>query len=412
MRNKKYTLMKEKIVFAFLVFLFNSILFISCTEKNEKNEKNEIQDPSVTVIRIDDAAWDKHLCIGTTRNKYFKSFRRIQLETDTNMLIGEITRIILNDDRVYVEDNSVTEALFIFNRDGRFVNKISKKGQGPEEYPHIHHTFYDEFDNTINILTWSGTKGRYKIMSFDRDGKELLKQIPIDWNVWQAERMKDGRYAFHAKCMVTDPNNPNNVFVYSATMQKLYEGLPILPQRIKLGFSTSISGLFFDTNKNMYCTQDDETDVYRFTSDSVVKVYHYDVGKYTFPNEIKYAENRSEIAGNSYIQRIDAFYEGGNYAVAAILCNGSTRLIFYDKTTQEATPYLLLSNPFALEAFGSFECFSDGCVVASKDAGSFVRLFNDPSIIGKEATKELKRQLKYPIQEDDNPVLNIYEFAF
>lgn len=389
------------------------ITIISCNTNGKHAKMNE--NSALATIVVDEKQLDNPKCISTTRNKYFKSCRNVQLETDTNMLIGGIDKVILSDDRIYIMDRFVTRSLLIFDTEGRFVNKISRLGQGPEEYININDIFYDEYEETINLQSFSGTQGRFKIMSFDRDGKVLLKQTPIDLNFWLVDRMKDGRYVFHTKNSTNLPDIISNVFVYSSNMQKIYDDLPIPVESRNKGMSVNAGLLFKGKKGDMYCTKEYETDVYYIGKDSLTKLYHYDVGRYTYPDEFKSWEKSRQIVESyqmsNYIVDIRDFCENDKYVVSIFLYKGGEKIVFYDKHTQETNVYLLLNNPLLLDGFGSFEGITNGCLVSSRPSEIYTRVFNDPTIMGEEATKELKRQFKRPIKEDDNPILYIYEFV-
>ena len=406
-------LIDMKLVRILSVLLCMIIMIMSCNTNCKHTHTDE--NSALTTIVLDEKQLDNPKCISTTRNKYFKSCRYVQLETDTNMLIGRIDKVLLNEDRIYIMDRFVTKNVFVFDKDGRFINKISRLGQGPEEYIDINDIFYDESEQTINIQSWGGIKGQFKIMSFDRDGKELLKQTPIDLRFWLIDRMKDGRYVFHTKNSTNFPDIISSIFVYSSTMQKVYDDLPIPVALRDKGMSVSGGRLFKGKEGDMYCSKEYETDIYQIGKDSLIKLYHYNVGKYTYPDEFKSWEKSRQLAESSqmsnYIVDIIDFYENDKYAVSLFLYKGGEKIVFYDKNTRETQVYFLLNNPLYLDGFGSFEGITNGCLVSSRPAEVYTSVFNDPTIMGEEATNDLKRRFKRPINEDDNPILFIYEFA-
>lgn len=75
----------------------------------------------------------------------------IKLETTEESLIGEITKIKYYNKKFYVFDQNESQSLFVFNSDGKFINKINR-GQGPGE-------IIEPWDFNINedngsILLW------------------------------------------------------------------------------------------------------------------------------------------------------------------------------------------------------------------------------------------------------------------
>ena len=60
----------------------------------------------------------------------------IPLQTEDSLLIGEITKLIVWNDRFYIWDR-MTETIFCFGSDGKAIHKIQRQGNGPGEYPRI-----------------------------------------------------------------------------------------------------------------------------------------------------------------------------------------------------------------------------------------------------------------------------------
>lgn len=89
----------------------------------------------------------------------------IPLETTEENLIGEITRLIFNDGKYYIRStNSMQNAkLFVFDENGKYLQKISKQGGGPEEYIEFK-DFTMTNDNQVVIADYQ------KLLYFDSDG--------------------------------------------------------------------------------------------------------------------------------------------------------------------------------------------------------------------------------------------------
>ena len=215
--------------------------------------------------------------------------------------------------------------------------------------------------------------------------------------------MRDGHYVFHSKNASNEPDITMNVSVYSETMLRLYDGLPIRAGWVNR-LASGDRSLCRDKDDNIYCTSDYTTDVYMVTTDSLWHCYHYDFGKYNFPKDL----NRPEIIEkmgrahqlNDYVLDLEDFYKGENYVVSSVLFKGRYRIIIYDEETQTINSFIA----------SGFKCFSDNNMVLSTPADTYTHLFTNPSIIGDEQTKELKKHFKYPLREEDNPILIIYEF--
>ena len=67
----------------------------------------------------------------------FKSVKCIPLETSDNSLIGEIDKMLIFEDFIFILDASKAKTLFVFDKKGLFIRKIGNIGNGPGEYVRI-----------------------------------------------------------------------------------------------------------------------------------------------------------------------------------------------------------------------------------------------------------------------------------
>ncbi len=126
----------------------------------------------------------------------------IPLETTDNSLIKEYSHITINSDKIVVSDHSQGQ-IFIFDRNGKFINKVARKGLGPEEYQAISLSCVDFDANRIYIWDYN-TLGRVKI--YDFSGK-YIKQLNIGRLPWP-----DQMYVFDRSHLIIhcDQNNLSN----------------------------------------------------------------------------------------------------------------------------------------------------------------------------------------------------------
>jgi len=104
-------------------------------------------------------------------SEFIQKVELVKLQTTTHCLIGDISRVIVNRNRIYVFDiNSST--LFLFNNEGDYINKMNKLGHGPGEY--IKAVDFDIFDNKIYILDYTGKK----ILCYN-EKFEFIKNIEV-----------------------------------------------------------------------------------------------------------------------------------------------------------------------------------------------------------------------------------------
>lgn len=82
----------------------------------------------------------------------FNNVKIIPLETNQKSLIGDIYRINIIDNNIFILDRFNAKSLFIFTKEGEFIRKIGSLGKGPGEYLSPDDFCYDIQNNEILLL--------------------------------------------------------------------------------------------------------------------------------------------------------------------------------------------------------------------------------------------------------------------
>ena len=102
------------------------------------------------------------------------SIEYINLELTDSCLIGGITDMAISRDRMFIFDEQ-QQTIWIFDREGKYQNKIFRKGEGPGEYSHISHFEYDDRKNQIVVLSpW-----KQALLFYTPEG-EYLKTVKLE----------------------------------------------------------------------------------------------------------------------------------------------------------------------------------------------------------------------------------------
>lgn len=116
---------------------------------------------NVTQIQYDEKAEN---VIGI--DKIVDSYSYVRLESGKSSLIGKIDQLLLCDSFIVVVDKRIAKSIFVFDYNGKFINRISRLGNGPGEYLLINHVAIND-NNEVCIL--DNMKGRVTL--FDISGK-------------------------------------------------------------------------------------------------------------------------------------------------------------------------------------------------------------------------------------------------
>jgi hypothetical protein len=87
----------------------------------------------------------------------------IKLQPAPDDIMGTITDVIIKKKYIYALDWS-QRMLFIFDKTGKFVSKLSKKGEGPGEYRIIQSVLMDDNEEYVEVIDiHSGRRLKYAI---------------------------------------------------------------------------------------------------------------------------------------------------------------------------------------------------------------------------------------------------------
>lgn len=137
------------------LFFFSIIIFTSCNKQKDERS-NDIFVPFKS---------DKEI----KASSFIDDFKIIQLSTNDDNLIFQISKIQYLNDKIYIHDLP-GNCVLIFNDDGAFNNKLNRKGAGPGEYMQIF-DFYIDGDNLL-ILDYT----QQAILRYDED-LEFINKI-------------------------------------------------------------------------------------------------------------------------------------------------------------------------------------------------------------------------------------------
>ncbi len=100
----------------------------------------------------------------------------IRLETTEESLIRKALEIVIKDKFIYVRDVD-QQAILLFDLTGKFISKLHKKGDGPDQYLRMERFLVNESEDYIDIFDYRGNNSRvirYSLTTF-----EPLNEYPI-----------------------------------------------------------------------------------------------------------------------------------------------------------------------------------------------------------------------------------------
>jgi len=165
-------LIKRNIIFYFIL----SFLIISCTPSKKRDSnlsysiRNTNKNNKLYTFDIDNSELETIYL-----SKLFKRVNTIILETNQNALIGAINSMQVYKDSIFILDKVGANGVFLFNNEGRFLQRIGNIGQGPGEYTTPSDFTLDIKNKYIYILD-SRTQ---KILKYSFENGNYIKTIKL-----------------------------------------------------------------------------------------------------------------------------------------------------------------------------------------------------------------------------------------
>ena len=98
------------------------------------------------------------------------------LKLDSSEPIGEISKMVVTRDKIFILDAHIAQQIFVFNKTGKLLFRIKNKGRGPKEYISIWDMQVDTIRN--EILVNDALARSYLYFSTD-DGAFLRKETGV-----------------------------------------------------------------------------------------------------------------------------------------------------------------------------------------------------------------------------------------
>ena len=292
--------------------IFACFLFLSCTENTD----------TATTISFNPKT-ERHSVFKTG---VIKRVKLVKLESDS-CIIGEIDKIICNDSLLYILDKYIAKEVFIFTKDGHFVNKISRQGHGKYEYTQLWDIFYDKDKNTLCLLSRSDEK----ILSFSPDGKRIISTSRLP-RMFNSVMPTSGGYIGYMGNSIPDPNIPFNIWTMDKSFNLIEGFLPVAPQlRGRSYMGVNSMSAYRDV---IYFKPEYNNNIYQIKEGKVSKRYILDFGSKTVPDLStidRDVEMGLSILGMKTVSNIYNYIETEEYILMDFVMDAQRWLGIYNK---------------------------------------------------------------------------------
>ena len=347
-------------------------------------------------------------------SSYIESVQYIPLETNNKNIIGNVSKIILSSNYIYIHD-SQTNNIYQFDYKGKFVRNIGTTGNGPNEYVRI--STFSVNSETGNLAIYCEIK--QSIIEFTSEGLPISER-KLGFVCSDFIHYEDG-YMFYG-------GRYPNQFIFKDSFPKQYRLFSIgsdyeinekyLPttynEELLRTAITSESNCLYYTHDNELRLLEKSNGLIYDVNNNMKPIYMVDFYKYTIPVAFFYD---SEISSED-IQRIEksdycylsSFFETDNYIYLSYVVNGFNKMIsqsLFIKGSAEAVNIgPVWVNDIDNIAMPTIIASFNNTLVGYYEAYELRTMIDSNK---KELTPKIT-ELGKIVNESDNPIISIIKF--
>ena len=379
--------MKRNIYLLLLSFVVLSIL--ACD-----NTKNKPEVGGRKIMFVENKS--EHDKLELSQNR-----RYIQLDTQEECLITEITQLLCTSKEIFIFD-VYSQSVFVFSYEGKYLRKLHRIGQGPGEYSMMSAISLNEQDHRISIVDLGS-----RIINYDMDTFECLEQQSID--AVSAEEVAKGEYIAYNSLpvMKKDVKHKFHLLQYDkqGNIEKKY-----LPIDFESGYSMRPIHRFYRQGNDIFFYPPFTSEVYKITKDSCFVCYNVAYENLSFP-PLEYLQS-SEMKGENYISKLYnehyiysvQLFENKDFFVSLFNVEKKGYIGIYDKNRDKGSYFFRKTYLAPNQEIDYFQ-------IVGSCGDDFIAVLKPFDI--KENVKVRDTELGKIInntKEDSNPILMFFQF--
>ncbi len=281
----------------FYTAIVSFFVFVSCNREQTSQHTN-----TITIDASGDFSEDYIIKKGSTA-------KIIPLETNEKALPSSIMKILYYNDKFYIRD-VYGKTVYVFNNQGKFVNKLNGQGKGPGEYIFI--ADFSIEDNKLYILN-----NGHDIMAYNPDNFSFENLVfKSKDNQISHMYLENGYiYAYNAG---SDKIGSMLISIYDPAKENKKD---LLRKRIG-NTSASEGGVWIDSNedftkiiggKGALFNLSNDNIIYLLANNNVTPLYEINFGKYNMPSSVLNQYDKiSEYRSNNKVRKIFRQYLANN----------------------------------------------------------------------------------------------------
>lgn len=328
----------------------------------------------------------------------------IKLETTPDNLIGEVKKVLLKNDRIFILSSSV----MCFDLNGKFIYSINNRGRGPGEFIKID----DMSIANEKIYLYDNTQ--WKIMSYDINNANLIESFSLPYSAVKIEVLDEKLIVDRAGISNRFVKN-GRVFVSELTQHKQIDGQYFDDQRFKINMYNQ----FYGYSGAVYFIDPYYYNVYKLTSDSISNYFQVDAKSLALTEasiELLVSTGQvstPEIRKKKVLTSLNGFYETSSFFTFNAFIGNKRFYFIYDLRTKKMITYNTLNySPLELPPSKIDAVYEDYfCQVFDAETVTLLTDMNMKKDLDKLSEEEKEKIKKISnISYEDNPIVVLYKF--
>jgi hypothetical protein len=237
--------------------------------------------------------------------------------------LGEISRIIIHNDRIFILDN--TPKIVCFDMRGKMIYQIDNRGPGPKEYDNIRDICIDKKSETLVAFD----NQKRKIMIYDIKTGKYISDISTHYSAASGLAGVDETFFFHNPDHSRFEIQKDQTFflLYSQTGKQIDSCF--LPHNAISDFDFLFFPFFYSENKLLYNNFFEGT-VYQLKQNEIIPLYDIRLPEMLPMAEIDRKIRHHDLVGSDYAYGLTDIYEAGKIIYFCFAKSGFAVCNFYD----------------------------------------------------------------------------------
>ena len=242
-------------------------------------------------------------------SQVFDRVEYVKLETNDNVLIKDVTKVICRRDTIYILDKRM-QTVFCFDKLGKCLWKINDQGAGPNEYMQLMDFDIDNKSGKIYLLS-----RMEKILIYNSNGI-YLEQIHFVESVFSMNVNDDYLYFYTGNLDYSSGLYPAgfSLLIRNIATKEVFGRIPLNGEFLDSYYSFNSSGAFCNNGDGIIrFFMPFSNKIYSLHENNVQVEYTLDFGKYTIPKEYFLSHSVEDLKNTGFMYGLNLYWENHCY---------------------------------------------------------------------------------------------------